>query len=155
PPMIWYPYAASGEFPLVGEGGRNAMAGPVFYIDQFPESTNRFPEYYDKKLFVYDWMRGWVMAVTLDEKGNYVRMERFLPGMLFNNLVDIVFGPAGDMYALEYGTNWFAQNMDARLIHITYSSANRVPVASIKAGKTVGKTPFAAGFRGDGSKDFD
>ena len=34
PPMIYYPYAASKEFPLVGEGGRNAMAGPVFYIDR-------------------------------------------------------------------------------------------------------------------------
>lgn len=155
PPMIYYPYARSAEFPLVGEGGRNAMAGPVFYLDQFPESTNRFPEYYDKKFFAYDWMRGWVMAVTLDEEGNYTRMERFLPTMLFNNLVDMVFGPAGDIYALEYGTNWFSQNMDARLIHITYSSANRVPVASIAADKTIGKTPFTVKFSGEESKDFD
>ena len=73
------------------------------------------------------------MAVTLDENGDYERMERFLPNMLFNNLVDVVLGPSGDMYALEYGTNWFSQNLDARLIHITYSSANRVPVAAIAA----------------------
>jgi cytochrome c len=155
PPMIYYPYATSKEFPLVGEGGRNAMAGPVFYKDQFPESANRFPDYYDKKLFTYDWMRGWVMAVTLDENGGYVRMERFLPTMLFNNLVDVVLGPSGDMYALEYGTNWFAQNMDARLIHVTYSSANRVPVAALTAAKTVGKTPFTVSFSADESKDFD
>lgn len=155
PPMIYYPYATSTEFPLVGEGGRNAMAGPVFYLDEFPESVNRFPEYYDKKLFTYDWMRGWVMAVTLNEKGDYVRMERFLPNMLFNNLVDVVFGPAGDIYALEYGTNWFTQNMDARLIHIGYSSANRIPLASITADRTVGKTPFTVKFSADQSKDFD
>ncbi len=155
PPMYWYPYATSSEFPLVGEGGRNAMAGPTFYLEQFPESEKRFPEYYDKKLFTYDWMRGWVMAVTLNENGDYVRMERFLPGMLFNNMVDVVFGPAGDMYALEYGTNWFAQNMDARLIHITYSSANRVPLAAIAADKTVGKTPFTVKFSAEQSKDFD
>ena len=155
PPMIYYPYAASKEFPLVGEGGRNAMAGPVFYIDEYPESEKRFPVYYDKKFFAYDWMRGWVMAVTLDENGNYVRMERFLPNMLFNNLVDVVFGPEGDMYALEYGTNWFTQNMDARLIHIAYSSANRAPLAVINADKTVGKTPFSVKFNSDQSKDFD
>jgi cytochrome c len=155
PPMIYYPYAVSKEFPLVGEGGRNAMAGPVFYADQFPESQNRFPGYYDKKLFTYDWMRGWIMAVTLDENGNYVRMERFLPNMLLNNMVDVVFGPAGDMYALEYGTNWFSQNMDARLIHITYSSANRVPLAAITVDKTVGKTPFTVKFSAEESKDFD
>ncbi len=155
PAMIYYPYAASKEFPLVGEGGRNAMAGPVFYIDRFPETEKRFPVYYDKKLFTYDWMRGWVMAVTLDDKGNYVRMEKFLPSMLFNNLIDIVMGPSGDMYALEYGTNWFSQNMDARLIHITYSSANRVPVAVASADHTTGKTPFSVKFNADNSKDFD
>ncbi|HTE30878.1 MAG TPA: ThuA domain-containing protein [Chryseolinea sp.] len=155
PPMIYYPYATSKEFPLVGEGGRNAMAGPVFYADQFPDTEKRFPDYYNKKLFTYDWMRGWVMAVTLDDKGDYVRMERFLPNMLFNNLVDVVFGPSGDVYALEYGTNWFTQNMDARLIHIAYSSANRVPVAAIKADKTIGKTPFTVKFSAEESKDFD
>lgn len=155
PPMIYYPYSTSKEFPIVGEGGRNAMAGPVFYADAFPESDKRFPVYYDKKLFTYDWMRGWVMAVTLDESGNYVRMEKFLPNMLFNNLVDVVFGPSGDMYALEYGTNWFAQNIDARLIHLTYSSANRVPVAAITAERTIGKTPFSVKFSAGESKDFD
>lgn len=155
PPLYYYPYTPSQEFPLVGEGGRNAMAGPVFYKDRFPESTRRFPDYYDKKLFTYDWMRGWVMAVTLDDKGDYVRMERFLPSMMFNNLVDVVFSPAGDIYALEYGTNWFSQNMDARLIHLTYSSANRVPVASAHADKTIGKTPLTVKFNGDATVDPD
>lgn len=155
PPMIYYPYAVSGEFPMVGEGGRNAMAGPVFYADRFPESEKRFPVYYDKKFFAYDWMRGWVMAVTLNDDGDFVRMERFLPNMLFNNLVDIVLGPAGDMYVLEYGTNWFSQNMDARLVHITYSSANRVPVAVLTADRTIGKTPLAVAFSADQSRDFD
>jgi cytochrome c len=155
PPLIYYPYSASKEFPLVGEGGRNAMAGPVFYMEDYPESEKRFPVYYDKKLFTYDWMRGWMMAVTLDESGNYVRMEKFLPNMMFNNLVDVVIGPAGDMYALEYGTNWFTQNMDARLIHLSYSSANRVPVAVITPGKTIGEIPFTVNFSAEASKDFD
>jgi cytochrome c len=155
PPMIYYPYAVSKEFPMVGEGGRNAMAGPVFYMDRYPESEKRFPQYYDKKFFAYDWMRGWIMSITLDENGNYVRMERFLPNMPFNNLVDVVFGPSGDMYGLEYGTNWFAQNADARLIHITYSAGNRVPFAAINADHTIGKTPLTVRFNADESKDFD
>lgn len=155
PPLIYYSYAASKEFPLVGEGGRSAMAGPVFHVDRYPESPRRFPAYYDKKFFAYEWMRGWVMAVTLNEQGDFVRMERFLPNMLFNNLVDIAVSPAGDFYALEYGTNWFTQNMDARLIHITYSSGNRVPQAIATADKTIGKTPLSVQFKGDDSKDFD
>ncbi|MFN5870101.1 MAG: PKD domain-containing protein, partial [Akkermansiaceae bacterium] len=27
--FIWYPYADSAEFPIIGKGGRNAMAGPI------------------------------------------------------------------------------------------------------------------------------
>ncbi len=70
-------------------------------------------------------------------------------------MVDVVFSPAGDMYALEYGTNWFSQNMDARLIHLTYSSANRVPVAAVSADKTVGKTPLTVTFNSDATTDPD
>jgi cytochrome c len=67
----------------------------------------------------------------------------------------MVVSPTGDLYALEYGSNWFSQNMDARLIHITYSSANRVPLAVIQTDKTIGKTPFNVSFNGEGSRDFD
>lgn len=155
PAMIYYPYAVSKDFPLAGEGGRNAMAGPVFYQDLFPESENRYPSYYDGKLFTYDWMRGWIMAVTFDENGDMERMERFLPNTKFNNLMDLISGPKGDLYALEYGTNWFTQNMDARLIHLTYSSANRVPVAKVSASQTIGKAPLDIAFQGDGSIDYD
>ncbi|HEY5919216.1 MAG TPA: ThuA domain-containing protein, partial [Chryseolinea sp.] len=31
PPFVWYPYVKSEDFPMVKEGGRNAMAGPVYY----------------------------------------------------------------------------------------------------------------------------
>ncbi len=36
PAFIWYPYAVSPEFPELGSGGRNAMAGPVYYTDLYP-----------------------------------------------------------------------------------------------------------------------
>jgi cytochrome c len=155
PALIWYPYTPSKDFPLVGEGGRNAMAGPVFHVDDFPESEARYPVYYNNKLFTYDWMRGWMMAVTMNDNGDFVRLERFLPNTKFDHLMDVILSPQGDIYALEYGTNWFAQNMDARLIHITYSSANRVPAATIAASQTIGRTPLTVAFNGDKSIDFD
>jgi len=37
PAFIWYPYADSPEFPQVGSGGRNAMAGPIYYAEMFPK----------------------------------------------------------------------------------------------------------------------
>ncbi|MEM9328686.1 MAG: PQQ-dependent sugar dehydrogenase, partial [Bacteroidota bacterium] len=155
PAMIYYPYAVSPDFPAVGQGGRNAMAGPTFYTDLYPDSESRYPGYYDGKLFTYDWMRGWVMAVTLDDNGEFVRMERFLPNMTFNNLMDLTMGADGDLWALEYGTNWFTQNMDARLIHIAYSSGNRVPTAIASADQPIGALPLDIQFSSAESIDPD
>ncbi|MDX2303787.1 MAG: ThuA domain-containing protein [Microscillaceae bacterium] len=155
PAFIWYPYGASKEFPMVGEGARNAMAGPVFYLKDYPNNPGRFPEFFDGKLFIYDWMRGWIMAVTMDEKGNYKRMDRFMPSQKFSNPIDMVFGPDGDMYLLEYGQVWFSQNPDARLVHIKYESGNRKPLAKIKADKTVGALPMKVQFSAEESIDYD
>lgn len=153
--FIWYPYDASPEFPLVGEGGRNAMAGPVFHAKDFPESDLRYPEYYDGKLLIYDWMRGWMMAVSMDEEGNFVRMEPFLPSMELNNPVDMQFADDGSLYILEYGSRWFTQNPDARLVHIPYIAGNRQPLAKFEADKEVGAAPLTVNFNGASSIDFD
>lgn len=155
PAFIYYPYAASAEFPLVGDGGRNAMAGPVFYKDDYPESENRFPDYYDGKFFAYDWMRGWIMSVTMNDEGDLMSMERLAPSIKWNNPTDIIMGPTGDMYLLEYGTVWFSQNPDARLVHFKYNGGNRKPVANIEADQTIGGTPLTIAFKGDESIDFD
>ncbi|MEO1448456.1 MAG: ThuA domain-containing protein, partial [Bacteroidota bacterium] len=75
--FIYYPYSKSKEFPAVGKGGRNAMAGPVFYQDQFASGTETFPAYYEGKLFIYDFMRDWVFTVSMNEKGDFISMEPF------------------------------------------------------------------------------
>ncbi|MFM9074357.1 MAG: PQQ-dependent sugar dehydrogenase, partial [Bacteroidota bacterium] len=62
-PFIWYPYDVSPDFPLMGTGGRNAMAGPVYYSDQYQGKPGAFPDYLDGKLIIYEWMRGWVRLV--------------------------------------------------------------------------------------------
>ncbi len=155
PAFIWYPYAESEEFPLVGTGGRNAMAGPVFYLDDYPENEARFPAYYDRKLFTYDWIRGWIMAITMNEQGDFVRMERFLPSYKFNNPIDIIMGPQGDMYLLEYGTAWNKRNKDARLVHLRYIKGNRAPNAKVMASATEGATPFEVTFDASETADPD
>ncbi len=155
PAFIWYPYDESKEFPLVGEGGRNAMAGPVFYVDDYPENDARFPAYFDGKLFTYDWIRGWMMTVTMDSLGNLVRMERFLPSTKFSNPNDIIMGPDGDIYMLEYGTAWFSQNKDARLVHLKYLRGNRTPLAKLTASITEGSTPLDVSFSAADSDDPD
>jgi len=153
--FIWYPYAESKEFPLVGSGGRNAMAGPVFYKEDFQSAARAFPDYYHGKLFTYDWIRGWIMAITMDAQGNYQKMERFMPSHKFTNPIDMQFGPDGDLYILEYGSGWFKQNDDARLVKIEYNKGNRKPIVQIAADKTVGATPLKVNLSSKGTRDYD
>ena len=153
--FIWYPYGTSAEFPLVGSGGRNAMAGPVFYSDAFAGATRSFPAYYNGKLFEYDWMRGWIMAVTMDKQGNYQSMERFMPSYTFSNPMDMEFAPNGDLYMLEYGSGWFTANDDARLIRIEYNGGNRNPQLQLTANKTGGSAPLNLKLSANGTIDAD
>ena len=153
--FIWYPYAESAEFPLLGKGGRTAMAGPVFYSEDFKKSPRAFPDYYDGKLFIYEWMRGWIMAVTMDKDGNYVSMEQFMPSYKFSNPMDMEFSPSGDLYMLEYGTAWFQGNEDARLVKIEYTGGNRKPHVQVAADKTKGAVPMTVQLSSKGTKDYD
>jgi cytochrome c len=153
--FIWYPYAESKEFPLVGTGGRNAMAGPVFYRSDFANAARPWPAYYDKKLITYDWMRGWVMAVEMDPNGNYMGMEQIMPAHKFSNPMDMQFASDGDLYMLEYGTGWFQENDDARLVRIEFNASNRKPVVMAAADKKAGVAPLAVQFSAKGSMDYD
>lgn len=142
PAFIWYPYAASPDFPQVGTGGRNAMAGPVYYTDIFPEKT-RLPDYYNKKLFIYDWIRGWIKVVTLQPNGDFEKMEPFMEHTKMNSMIDMETGPDGKLYMLEYGSGWFSKNADAALSRIDYNPGNRAPkISGFTVDKTSGTLPF-------------
>jgi glucose/arabinose dehydrogenase len=117
PPLIWYPYRESADFPQVGSGGRTAMAGPVYRADRY-RGPGALPRYYDGKLFIYEWIRGWMKVVTLAPNGDFEAMEPFLEGVRFANPIDLELGPDGALYLLEYGTGWFATNPDAALSRI-------------------------------------
>lgn len=146
PAFIWYPYADSPDFPAIGSGGRNAMAGPIYYPDLYTADT-KFPDYYNGKLFIYDWIRGWIKAVTMTESGDFDKMEPFMEGTKFNAMIDMEMGPDGKMYILEYGNGWFSKNPDSGLSRIDFNGGNRAPVvAEISADKTSGKTPLTVNF---------
>ena len=155
PAMIYYPYGKSSEFPLMGSGARNAMAGPIFNKEDYPESDNRLPAYYDKKFLSYDWMRNKIYSNTLNEEGDLVRMEPFLPSMEFANLIELELDKNGEIYLLEYGLGWFSQNQDARLVHLKYRGGNRPPIAKIKVAKKYGASPFNVQASADASLDYD
>jgi cytochrome c len=129
PAMIWYPYAPSPEFPELGQGGRSAMAGQFCQYNEKTVGKTGFPAYYDGALFVFDWMRNWVITLRFDEKENYVRNEPFMAANGdFRRPIDLAFSNDGVMYLLEYGSVYGADNEDARLVKIEYNRGNRPPV---------------------------
>jgi len=143
PAFIWYPYGESEEFPAVGSGGRNAMAGPVYYPDLYPEAT-RYPDYYKGKLFIYDWIRNWILLTSMHEDGSLDKLEPFLAEEEFHNIIDMEVGPDGRIYLLEYGSGWFSRNPDAGISRIDFYPGNRPPqIDSIFVNKMSGRLPFA------------
>ena len=154
PAFIWYPYGVSPDFPILGQGGRCSMAGPVYYVSDYPKAT-RLPDYYDGKLFIYDWIRNWIMAVTMNKEGDLQTIEPFMPHTTFENISDMEVGKDGRIYEVEYGTGWFQKNANSGLYVINYNGGNRPPVVKLKADKIAGSLPFTIHLSAKETKDPD
>ena len=152
--MIWYSYDASEEFPWLGVGGKNPMAGPVYH-DDMHKGKDKYPPYFNGRLFIYEWMRHWIYTVKFDENGDIIKVDPFMQNETFSRPMDMIFGKDGKLYMIEYGELWFARNLDARLVRLDYVTGNRNPVAKIKAEETIGAAPFSIVMSGVESYDFD
>ncbi|QCX00406.1 PKD domain-containing protein [Aggregatimonas sangjinii] len=142
PAYMFYPYGASQEFPQAGSGGRNAMAGPTYYSDMYDDGGG-LPSYYDGKVIIYDWMRGWMMAVSLFKDGSVNKMEPFASDIKVNNLIDMEMGPDGKLYLLEYGSGWFSKNDNAALSIVDFNGGNRPPIIDyMSVDQNSGKLPL-------------
>ena len=154
--FIWYPYGISEDFPLLGSSGRSATGGPVFHKSDFANTGKRvFPDYYEGKWLITEFMRGWIMAISMDEDGNYKSMERFMPSTDFGSAIDMDFAPDGDLYVLEYGSAWFRGNDNARLVKVEYNGGNRMPKVVASADNLTGAAPLKVNFSSKGTMDYD
>jgi len=92
---------------------------------------------------IYDWIRGWIKAVTMQSNGDFDKMEPFFPSLKVNSLIDMEVGPDGKLYLLEYGNGWFSKNPDAGLARIDYNAGNRPPaITALKVDRSTGILPF-------------
>lgn len=124
PPAVaaWmqYPTGPSARHPLFGSGGRSACAGPVYHFDAAAGSAAKLPPEYDNCLFLYEWMRNWIIAVKLDEHGERVDMKRFAPELTFKRPTDLKLGPDGALYVIEFGSGW-ENNKDAQIARVGWA----------------------------------
>lgn len=139
--LIWYPYDESKEFPVLGKGGRSAMAGMVYHRALHQSNEKMLPSYFENKLFIMDWMRNWIMTVSFDSAANLKNIEPFMPQAKFNRPMDMCLGNDGCLYLLEYGTNWFG-NKNGTLSRIGYNRNNRAPKLQISTGDTLAGIPY-------------
>lgn len=153
--LVWYGYDESKEFPWVKTGGKNPMAGPIYYSDQFSNIESRFPDYFNGKILFYEWIRDWIYVITLDENHDFKKAEPFMANSRFNNPTDMIYGRDGNLYILEYGEKWTTQNLDARLNKIEFVRGNRAPIARIESDKIVGAVPLTVSFSADQSEDLE
>lgn len=124
PAVIWYPYGPSNEFPQVGVGARTAVAGPILRRPS-PDAPYQWSEKYLDKWLILEWSRNWIKMVTLSEDGTRaLAIEDFLTEGL-SRPAAMTQGPDGALYLLEYGTQWFSANPDARLSRIYDAGASR------------------------------
>ncbi|HEX6069522.1 MAG TPA: PQQ-dependent sugar dehydrogenase, partial [Longimicrobiaceae bacterium] len=151
PAVLAYPYAVSEEYPELNSGGRAAVGGPVFRSADFEGAERAFPDYYDGRWFVVDFVRNWIMVMTLnDDRTDVEAMERFLPAERYNSPIDMKFGPQGDLYVLEYG-----RAPTGRLSRISYNAGNRPPVVTVAADRTAGALPLRVALSSEGTTDPD
>ena len=156
PAWIWYSKRKSKQFPHLGRGSNSAMAGPIFYEEAYDSrSAVRFPDYFNGKLFLYEWARSWINVVEMDDTGAIRQIEPFLRNMDWVKPIDMEFGPDGALYVLEYGQNYFLNNPEAKLSRIEYAPGNREPVPVIWASVTQGAKPLKVDFSAEKSYDID
>jgi hypothetical protein len=129
------------------------MAGPVYLHDAHGQDPRRLPAYYDNTLFLYEWERNWIMEVKLDESGEAIAVNRFLPGVRLVRPMDLELGPDGCLYLIEWGIGFGGGNPDARISRIEhYASAERPPEARAQAVPSSGPLPLTVRFSAQGSR---
>ena len=92
PSLLAYPYRGSDEWPILGSAARSAVGGPIFRRADFAEDAARvFPAYFEGKWLVTDYVRNWIMVLTMNrERTEVTDIERLLPADRAS--VDIVAG---------------------------------------------------------------
>lgn len=128
PAFIWYPYSESKEFPAMGKGGRNAMAGPIYYYDS-NRKFNILGKDGDHTLLTYDWMRGKIFKAKLGDEEKLESLTTYEEG--FTHPMDLKMAKDGSLWLLEYGTEWWF-NTQGRLLHLTPPSNNKPPHIEIE-----------------------
>ncbi|MEX0884431.1 MAG: PQQ-dependent sugar dehydrogenase, partial [Cyclobacteriaceae bacterium] len=152
--LVAYPYRVSEEWALLESAARSAVGGPVFRKTDFAiETEGLFPDFFEGKWLVTDYVRNWIMVIDMNEDRSEVNsIVPLLPSgrLKHKQPLDLDFGPDGALYVVEYGLVG-----QGRLSKIRYNSGNRVPIAKAAADIMDGAVPMEVKLISEGSIDYD
>jgi cytochrome c len=154
-PDVWYSYPVSPQFPQLGTGGVGPMGGPAYDFSARNPSRTKWPAYFDGVPLFYEWTRDYVQEFRLDRRGRLADIRQVLPSFVFDNPMDMQFGPDGALYVLEYGDGFFSENPDAQLARIDFVRGNFTPIPAVAATPTTGLAPLTVAFSSAGTRDPD
>ncbi|MFG6200646.1 ThuA domain-containing protein [Nonomuraea sp. JJY05] len=147
----WIRYGGdAGSPPEFGTGSESPMGGPAYRYDPGLQSEVKFPQELDNMVFLGEFGRRWIKAVSLAD--NHILNFPWSG----TQVMDLAFGPDGALYVLDYGTGYFSGDANSALYRIEYiKGRDRSPTAKASADKTSGQPPLTVAFSSEGSSDPD
>ncbi|GIE94601.1 PQQ-dependent sugar dehydrogenase [Paractinoplanes rishiriensis] len=152
---VIYSYGLSSEFPGLATGGIGPMGGPAYDYSPRNRSRIKWPASYDGLPLFAEWTRDYVKAFHLDRRNRVTQIDAVLPSLVFDNPMDLEFGPDGALYVLEYGDGFFNENPDAQLSRFDFVRGNRTPIPRAAATPASGEAPLTVAFSSAGTTDPD
>jgi cytochrome c len=159
-PDIYYGRIEAGtNAPEMGTGG-GPMAGPMYRYDETLESEVKWPPYYDGAALFYEWtgpLDGYSRPFDNDiwefrlDQGQVYEINPLLNSFEFFRPMDMMFGPDGALYVIEWGTGFSGSNADSGIYRIEYSGVGTRPIARASAEPTSGAIPLDVSFSSEGS----
>jgi glucose/arabinose dehydrogenase len=118
----------------------SAINGGFFYTGR------KFPSVYRDRLFITDYVRGFIRTLTLDQNNNVLAVEEFASEI--NSPVHMIQSPDGGLVYVSIGAG------EVRKIRYV-GDRNRPPIAVAEASRDSGKLPLTVNFSSKGTKDPD
>jgi len=98
----YMPYESVEEVPFPQINGGAPTQGPVYRHQEGYTTTSALPESYEGKIFIAEYGVGWIKYVTIDDDGEPLEVDPFIPGEDFSSPIDMTLGPEGSLYILDY-----------------------------------------------------
>jgi glucose/arabinose dehydrogenase/type 1 glutamine amidotransferase len=98
----YMPYDSVEEVPFPQVTGGAPNQGSIYRHRDGFSTTSALHSSYDGKIFMMEYGGNWIKYATLDDDGNPLEVDPFLPGESFSSPIDMTVGPEGALYLLEF-----------------------------------------------------